>query len=77
VRRAVPQHGDAKQRLHEPLDRTHSRFAEYEPHMPGRPPAGPRAPSLEAAGLLEEEPFRRGPARRDPRHHAPAPCAGA
>src|SRR5438445_693519 len=34
VRRAVPQHGDAKQRLHELLDRTYSRFAEYEPHMP-------------------------------------------
>jgi AcrR family transcriptional regulator len=55
VRRAVPQEGDAKQRLHDLLDRTYSRFAEYEPHM--------RAAlqlALEAAGLLEEEPFRRG-----------------
>src|SRR4029453_12247690 len=33
VRRAVPQQGDAKQRLHELLNRTYSRFSEYEPHM--------------------------------------------
>jgi AcrR family transcriptional regulator len=33
VQRAVPQAGDPKERLHQLLDRTYSRFAEYEPHM--------------------------------------------
>jgi AcrR family transcriptional regulator len=60
VRRAVPQHGDAKQRLHELLDRTYSRFAEYEPHMRAALQLALEHQSLEAAGLLEEEPFRRG-----------------
>src|SRR5882762_2187633 len=60
VRRAVPQHGDAKQRLHELLDRTYSRFAEYEPHMRAALQLALEHQSLGAAGLLEEEPFRRG-----------------
>src|SRR5256886_15411105 len=60
VRRAVPQHGDAKQRLHELLDRTYSRFAEYEPHMRAALQLALEHQSLEAAGLLEEKPFRRG-----------------
>src|SRR4029453_10653750 len=60
VRRAVPQQGDAKQRLHELLDRTYSRFAEYEPHMRAALQLALEHRSLEAAGLLEEEPFRRG-----------------
>jgi AcrR family transcriptional regulator len=60
VRRAVPQHGDAKARLHELLDRTYSRFAEYEPHMRAALQLALEHRSLEAAGLLEEEPFRRG-----------------
>jgi AcrR family transcriptional regulator len=60
VRRAVPQHGDAKQRLHELLDRTYSRFAEYEPHMRAALQLALEHKSLESAGLLEEEPFRRG-----------------
>jgi AcrR family transcriptional regulator len=60
VRRAVPQHGDAKARLHELLDRTYSRFAEYEPHMRAALQLALEHQSLEAAGLLEEEPFRRG-----------------
>ena len=60
VRRAVPQHGDAKQRLHELLDRTYSRFAEYEPHMRAALQLALEHRALEAAGLLEEEPFRRG-----------------
>src|SRR5262245_62886885 len=60
VRRAVPQHGDAKQRLHELLDRTYSRFAEYEPHMRAALQLALEHQSLESAGLLEEEPFRRG-----------------
>ena len=60
VRRAVPQHGDAKQRLHELLDRTYSRFTEYEPHMRAALQLALEHRSLEAAGLLEEEPFRRG-----------------
>jgi AcrR family transcriptional regulator len=60
VRRAVPQQGDAKQRLHALLDRTYSRFAEYEPHMRAALQLALEHQSLEAAGLLEEEPFRRG-----------------
>jgi len=60
VRRAVPQEGDAKQRLHELLDRTYSRFKEYEPHMRAALQLALEHQSLEAAGLLEEEPFRRG-----------------
>src|SRR5215510_9937940 len=60
VRRAVPQHGDAKQRLHDLLDRTYSRFAEYEPHMRAALQLALEHQALEAAGLLEEEPFRRG-----------------
>jgi AcrR family transcriptional regulator len=60
VRRAVPQEGDPKQRLHELLDRTYSRFKEYEPHMRAALQLALEHQSLEAAGLLEEEPFRRG-----------------
>jgi AcrR family transcriptional regulator len=60
VQRAVPQSGDPKQRLHELLDRTYSRFAEYEPHMRAALQLALEHQSLEAAGLLEEEPFRRG-----------------
>ena len=60
VRRAVPQRGDAKQRLHELLDRTYSRFAEYEPHMRAALQLALEHQSLEAAGLLQEERFRRG-----------------
>ena len=60
VRRAVPQEGDPKARLHELLDRTYSRFAEYEPHMRAALQLALEHQSLEAAGLLEEEPFRRG-----------------
>jgi AcrR family transcriptional regulator len=60
VRRAVPQQGDAKQRLHELLDRTYSRFAEYEPHMRAALQLALEHRALETAGLLEEEPFRRG-----------------
>jgi AcrR family transcriptional regulator len=60
VRRAVPQEGDAKRRLHELLDRTYSRFREYEPHMRAALQLALEHQSLEAAGLLEEEPFRRG-----------------
>jgi AcrR family transcriptional regulator len=60
VRRAVPQQGDAKRRLHELLDRTYDRFREYEPHMRAALQLALEHQSLEAAGLLEEEPFRRG-----------------
>lgn len=60
VRRAVPQAGDAKARLHELLDRTYSRFHDFEPHMRAALQLALEHQSLEAAGLLEEEPFRRG-----------------
>jgi AcrR family transcriptional regulator len=60
VRRAVPQQDDPKQRLHELLDRTYSRFKEYEPHMRAALQLALEHQSLEAAGLLEEEKFKRG-----------------
>ncbi|MFN0159682.1 MAG: TetR/AcrR family transcriptional regulator [Burkholderiales bacterium] len=60
VRRAVPQQGEPKQRLHELLNRTYSLFSEYEPHMRAALQLALEHQSLEAAGLLEEEPFRRG-----------------
>ena len=60
VRRAVPQGGDAKERLHVLLDRTYSRFHDFEPHMRAALQLALEHQSLEAAGLLEEEPFRRG-----------------
>ena len=60
VRRAVPKASDPKTRLHELLDLTYSRFAEYEPHMRAALQLALEHQSLEAAGLLEEEPFRRG-----------------
>jgi len=63
VRRAVPQEGHAKQRLHELLDRTYSRFKEFEPHMRAALQLALEHQSLEAAGMLEEEPFRRGQRR--------------
>jgi AcrR family transcriptional regulator len=64
VRRAIPQQGDAKQRLHELLNRTYSRFSEYEPHMRAALQLALEHQSLEAAGRLEEEPFRRGQRRQ-------------
>ena len=60
VRKAVPQQGDARRRLHELLDRTYSRFSEYEPHMRAALQLALEHQALEQAGLLEEEPFRRG-----------------
>ncbi|MBM3596920.1 MAG: TetR/AcrR family transcriptional regulator [Alphaproteobacteria bacterium] len=60
VRRAVPQRGDPKRRLHELLDRTYTRFRDYEPHMRAALQLALEHQSLEKAGLLEEEPFRRG-----------------
>ena len=63
VRKAVPQQGDARQRLHELLDRTYSRFREYEPHMRAALQLALEHQALERAGLLEEEPFRRGQRR--------------
>jgi len=63
VRRAVPQKGDAQQRLHELLNRTYSRFRTYEPHMRAALQLALEHQALEAAGMLEEEPFRRGQRR--------------
>lgn len=60
VRRAVPQQGAPKRRLHELLNRTYSRFSNYEPHLRAALQLALEHQSLEAVGLLEEEPFRRG-----------------
>src|SRR5256714_13803315 len=60
VRRAVPQPGDAKQRLHELLDRTYSRFAESKLHMRAAHQQAPELQSVEATGRLEKKPSRNG-----------------
>ncbi len=60
VRRAVPQEGDARQRLHELLERTYTRFRDFEPHMRAALQLALEHHALEATGELKEEPFRRG-----------------
>lgn len=45
--------------------RTYSRFHEHEPHMRAALQLALEHQSLEAAGLLEEEPFRRGRQRTE------------
>jgi len=60
VRRYAPQAGDGLSRLRELFEKTYPRFTEYEPHMRAALQLALEHGSLERAGLLEEEPFRRG-----------------
>src|SRR5688500_3964169 len=60
VPRAMPHACDATPRLHELRARPYSRFHDFEPHMRAALQLALEHQSLEAAGLLEEEPFRRG-----------------
>jgi len=60
VRRYAPQAGDGLARLRELFEKTYPRFTEYEPHMRAALQLALEHGSLERAGLLEEEPFRRG-----------------
>lgn len=60
VRRYEPQAADGLRRLQELFDKTYPRFAEFEPQMRAALQLALEHESLERAGVLEEEPFRRG-----------------
>jgi AcrR family transcriptional regulator len=60
VRRYEPQAADGLHRLQELFAKTYPRFAEFEPQMRAALQLALEHESLERAGVLEEEPFRRG-----------------
>jgi AcrR family transcriptional regulator len=72
VRSVNAQGADGQERLHDLFERTYPRFSEYEPHMRAALMMALEHQSLEAAGLLEEEAFRRGN-RRDILRRTAAP----
>lgn len=64
VREYVPREGeDGLARLNILIDKTYPRFRQYEPHMRAALQLALEHHALERAGLLEEEPFRRGQRR--------------
>lgn len=64
VREHVPREGDdGLRRLKILVDKTYPRFRKYEPHMRAALQLALEHRALERAGLLEEEPFRRGQRR--------------
>lgn len=64
VRQYVPREGeDGLERLNILIDKTYPRFRKYEPHMRAALQLALEHRALERAGLLEEEPFRRGQRR--------------
>jgi AcrR family transcriptional regulator len=64
VREYVPREGeDGLKRLGILIDKTYPRFRKYEPHMRAALQLALEHKALERAGLLEEEPFRRGQRR--------------
>lgn len=64
VREHVPREGDdGLERLNTLIDKTYPRFRKYEPHMRAALQLALEHRALERAGLLEEEPFRRGQRR--------------
>jgi len=64
VREYVPREGeDGLARLNVLIDKTYPRFRKYEPHMRAALQLALEHKALERAGLLEEEPFRRGQRR--------------
>ena len=60
VRRYEPKATDGLGRVRELFNRTFPLFKRFEPHMRAALQLALEHQSLEAAGLLEEEPFRRG-----------------
>lgn len=61
VRQYIPREGDdGLARLNILIDKTYPRFRKYEPHMRAALQLALEHKALEQAGLLEEEPFRRG-----------------
>ena len=74
VRRYEPNAADGLGRVRELFDRTFPLFKRFEPHMRAALQLSLEHESLERAGLLEEEPYRRGH-RRYMLHRAAAPLA--
>lgn len=72
VRSFVPRAVDGRQRVRELLTQTFPQFKEFEPHMRAALQLSLEHESLARAGLLEEEPYRRG-FRRDLLRRAAAP----
>ena len=60
VRRFEAQATDGQQRMRELFDKTFPRFKEFEPHLRAALQLSLEHQSLERAGRLEEEPYRRG-----------------
>ena len=52
--------GDGVERLHELFDKTYPRFKEFEPQMRAALQLALEHDALDRAGLLKEEPYRRG-----------------
>jgi hypothetical protein len=74
VRRYEPRATDGLGRVRELFNRTFPLFKRFEPHMRAALQLALEHESLERAGLLEEEPYRRGH-RRYILHRAAAPLA--
>lgn len=72
VRRYEPRAADGRRRLREMFEQSFPRFRKYEPHMRAALQLSLEHGSLARAGLLEEEPYRRG-FRRDLLRRAAAP----
>jgi AcrR family transcriptional regulator len=74
VRAFVSTQADGRARVHELFDQTFPRFKEFEPQMRAAAQLALEQWALERAGLLEEEPYRRGHRVRI-LEHALAPLA--
>jgi AcrR family transcriptional regulator len=60
VRSFASEHPDSRTRLHELFTQTFPRFQEFEPQLRAAAQLSLEQAALERAGLLEEEPYRRG-----------------
>jgi len=74
VRSFASQHADGRERVHELFMKTFPRFKEFEPQLRAAAQLTLEQWALERAGLLEEEPYRRGHRVRI-LEHAIAPLA--
>ena len=76
VRRFVSSEADGRARVRELFVKTFPRFKEFEPQMRAAAQLALEQWALERAGLLEEEPYRRGHRIAHPRARAGAARAG-
>jgi AcrR family transcriptional regulator len=60
VRTIASDNADGRERVHELFERTFPRFTEFEPQLRAAAQLSLEQSALERAGLLEEEPYRRG-----------------